>query len=439
MNKPHRSHIAKNSGLNYLSKIIPAVLSLVYTILLTNYLSADLYGVYNYLPVILTGFFTLFGGSFLNNIIWVFTARTKTKDVFKKIFFIEVAILVLMIISIILFGKMVLTYFGIGYQDYLFVASLFLIVTPINTMFITFFKGFSRFGKILYAAIIENVLTLTLIFAVIYLNLGLWGAFFGKAIALTASIAYLAYHYKKTHVINNPIKFKEIKEYGKWNLISNFLRESSNQIQLIGMGIFLNAATLGLYYLGEKISKIILSNFSMSISETVYSKNSENYLDKKKIELHTSTAVKYGFIINIILGVGIIVLAPLLVSILFPKYMGVLPFLWMFVVYEIIQSQNPVSGIFDSINKTKTNVRLSGLVLATILFITLPLTYLFNIWGVLAGIIITAELKYIYTLHLLKLEGINIGIIPQKRDFLSLLRIVKSKVFSYLNTIKNRA
>ena len=92
----------KNTFFSYLSKNLPAVIAFVYTIIISNLLGPESYGLYNYLPALLVGFLVLFGGDFFDNLLWTFTSRTKSKNLFKKIFVIEIALIIIILIIVMI-------------------------------------------------------------------------------------------------------------------------------------------------------------------------------------------------------------------------------------------------------------------------------------------------------------------------------------------------
>ncbi len=417
----------KNSFFSYLSKIVPAIFSFIFTLIISNYLGPEMYGVYNYLPAVLIGFFSLFGGEFLYNLLWNFTSKTKSKEFFKKILLLILILAGIIFILINLFGPSAMQFIKAGHHELIPIASIFILLFPINAAFMTLFKGFSKFGKVFKAALIEN--TITLIFSIIliiYFGFGVEGAFISRFIALVFSITIYFREYKKIHFTKNKVNPVEIKKFITWNIISNFIRELNNQIFVISIGLFINKKLIGIYYLGEKISTIALSSPSSAISDALYSKNNENYLNKNIISRHTSLAIQINMIITIILGVIVFALTPAIVQHLFPNYSELLIFMPLMIISQIIQSQGPLFKIFDSINETKNNLKTNILFLILTISFIIPSTIYFGLLGLLIAAIISTEIRYITTIRILRKYDILINPFPTKTSIAILLK----KIFS---------
>ena len=155
------------------------------------------------------------------------------------------------------------------------------------------------------------------------------------------------------------------------------------QIELIIMGISMNAALLGGYYLMDKITKILMSNVSFSMQEIVFSKNSEDYNDKEKIAWYAGKAIRMGFIINLLLGIASMLVIPIMIMVIFPNFTYTIPYVGLFLLVLLVRSQQPLAGIFDSINETKNNFKLSAVNLVLEIVVLVPLTYFFALWGYL--------------------------------------------------------
>ncbi|MFA5358182.1 MAG: oligosaccharide flippase family protein [archaeon] len=422
---------AKNTLFNYLSKIIPAGASFIFTLIISNYLGPANYGIYNYLPAVFVGFVTLFGGDFLSNLLWTFTAREKSIDLFKKILLIQLGIVATFFVAVNIFGPAIMRLIGVSYEELVPIASIFLLLTPVNTIFMTLFKGFSRFGKVLKAALIENITTLALsVILIIFLGFGLTGAFIARFAAIIASTAYYYIQLKQIKFSAKKIDLAAIKKFCVWNAAASFVRESSNQIYTISIGIFINAQTLGLYYLGDKIAGTIMNSPSNAITETIFSKNSGDYKNKKLIGRQTSLAIKTSLVISIIIGALLLFFAPLLLSIAFPKYLGLLYFLPLIIIYQAVQVQSPMTTVFNSINETKNNFKLNSLFLFLTIIFVVPSTFAFGITGFLVSTIIATELRYIATILILRKEGVYLSILPGKSDLLFMFNFLRDRLKS---------
>jgi len=431
--------MVKSSIFNYLSKVLPSVVAFAYTILLTTYLGPENYGLYNYIPAVLVGFFSLLGGTFLNNILWTFTARKKSKDFFIKIMIATLILSVLLALSANILSSTIMDFFKISQPELVLIISIFLIVSPVNTIFVALFKGFSKFGIALKAALVENIITLIFIAALVaVLNFGLMGAFIAKILALGLSIAYLKITSKNLYFSGKKVTRNEIKRYGFWNILTNFLREAMKQVELIIMGTSINATLLGGYYLIDKLTKIIISNLSFSMQEIVFSKNSEDYGNKEKIAWYAGKAIRIGFILNLILGALSMVVIPIIILFIFPSFAYAIPYLGIFVLTLLVRSQQPLTGIFDSINETKNNFKISVFNIILLVAVLVPLTYFFSLWGYLVSCLIISELSYFYNLQMLKRYKIMVKVIPTAQDAQETLAILINLIRGTLIKISMR-
>lgn len=421
-----REKILKSTFFNYLSKVLPVIISLAYTYLLTNSLGQAGYGLYNYIPAFLTGLIALFGGSFINNILWTFTARLKSNYLFKKIILLTGLIGIFISITSILFYPSIYSGVNENYLNILTIMTIFLLLVPINNVYLTLFKGLSSFGKGLKATLIENIITLIgVIFFVNIAEYGLIGAFISKGIGVFASIIYLNFKLKKLKLTKTKTNFNELKKYGSWNFLMHVLRESTKQIFVIVLGVFVNVALIGQYYLIDKLTKVSISNISTAVQETMLSKNSENYDKRKIISEQTGKAIRITFIINILLGILSIIFIPVILEIFFKPFAVGPDLVILFVLTLIVRSQSPMSGIFDAINETKNNFKIYSLTLILTMIILLPMSFYFSLTGYLFSDFIITELQYLYTLKLLRKENIALQIIPTKTDFFDLIKIMK--------------
>jgi O-antigen/teichoic acid export membrane protein len=415
----------KNTFFSYLSKNLPAVIAFVYTIIISNLLGPESYGLYNYLPALLVGFLVLFGGDFFDNLLWTFTSRTKSKNLFKKIFVIEIALIIIILIIVNVFSGYVSGIIGIADQELILIASLFLIFTPINSLFGVLFKAFSKFGTILKATLIESVTTLGLsIIFVVFLGMGLEGAFISRFIAIFVSILFLARQMKTLKFENKPISRKAIWKFSKWNISSKFIRNLKNQLQTIIMGVLISPAALGFYYLGQKITNIFVLNATNALAETLFSKNSENFDKKDLISIQTSFAIKASLLLNIIFGIILLLIAPIVVNIVFPQYTNVLIYIPLFAIHAVVMAQAPVTNIFDSINETQNNLKLGVLMLVLVFVLMLPLTMLFGLFGLMIAFILFSEINVLATIFLLRKHDVYISVIPRLKDIIELKRIL---------------
>ncbi|MFA5357627.1 MAG: oligosaccharide flippase family protein [archaeon] len=420
---------AKNTFFNYLSKTVPAGASFLFTLIISNYLGPENYGIYNYLPAVLVGFATLLGGDFLNNLLWAFTARNKPKDLFRKVLIAEIFIIIAIFLAANLFGPSLMQLLGKNHQELLSIASIFVLLTPVNTIFMTLFKAFNRFGKVLKATLIENFTTLVFsAILIIVLKMGLEGAFIARFIAIATSLIFYYIQYKKLEFSKKKANPAEIKRFVSWNALASFVKEFTNQIQTIFLGVFINSYLIGLYYLGTKIVGLVLDSPVSAISEANFSKNSENYLKKDKISTQTSLTIKISIFATAALGIFLLVVSPFVLNLLFPDFIELYNYLPLFILYSLIQSQGPMIKIFDSINKTKNNLKINIVMLLLTLAIIIPLTFLFGLVGWLVSIIIATEIRYIVLLELLKKHGIKISVIPRAKDLRAILELAKKVI-----------
>jgi len=414
---------ARNTFFNYLSKMIPAVVSFIFTLLISNYLGPENYGLYNYLPAVIVGFATLLGGEFMSNLLWTFTARKKSKGFFKRIFYVNLLIIVALFVGINIFGPQAMAMLNTSHSELIPLASIFLLLTPVNTLVITLFKGFSKFGKVLKAATIENVITLAVsAVLIIPLQMGLAGAFIARFVAIAASLIFYYAAYKKLEFSNAKVNAGEVKKYCGWNIVASLIRNLNIQIVTIASGLILNAVTLGIYYLGQKITAIAIANISNTISEIMWSKNSENYKNKELIGKQTSIAIKVSLLITAALCVPFLIISPLIINWLFPGYTELIFYVPAFLILLVVQAQAPLTSMFNSINRTKNNARMYLVALALTFVLTLPLTYFFGLMGLLIANMITSEIIYLTIIYLLKKEDICVSVIPSWRD----ITLVKS-------------
>jgi O-antigen/teichoic acid export membrane protein len=155
-----------------------------------------------------------------------------------------------------------------------------------------------------------------------------------------------------------------------------------------------------------------------------------DYKNKKLIGRQSILAIKTSLVISIIIGALLLFFAPLLLSIAFPKYLGLLYFLPLIIIYQAVQVQSPMTTVFNSINETKNNFKLNSLFLFLTIIFVVPSTFAFGITGFLVSTIIATELRYIATILILRKEGVYLSILPGKSDLLFMFNFLRDRLKS---------
>jgi len=430
---------AKNVLFSYTQKFFPLIFSFIYTIILANALGVKDYGLFMYLVALVIGFSKLFGSNLLNEIIMNFTAQTNSKKIFNRLFTAQYVLAFLVFTGLIFFGQaFIMGIEGSNFGIFIMVI-LLLFLNPLSTTFFALNREVRKFKNIFVAVLFENLISLVGIIIFIYFfGMGIEGAFYAKYASLIFSGLIYIYYFRKIKFTNNKVDKKAIANYGFFGAIGEFLKQALSQFELIAIGIFISPAALGIYYIAEKISNIVLNAPTTAISDVLFPVNSSNFKDKKKIEKYSSICMKGSLILTILISIALLLLSFPVLAIFFPAYIAAATFIPYIIVREYVKTFSSIKTILNSINKV--NHRTVQRVITVVIGITL-LILLIPPYGIIGLIIaqtitefIAITLAYII---LRKYNNIKVSLIPQKKDFIYFYLETKKLFNSFLRHSKN--
>ncbi len=430
----------KNSSFSFAEKLLPVLFSFTYTILLTAALSSAEYGLFNYIIAFALGFANLFGSTTLNNLLTNFTAQKSSKSLFKKVFIAEFLIAGAIFLGLMLFNNIIITSVGGTTLSIIIMAGAILFLNPLTTIFASLNKGMENFNRVFVASMLENLINLIFIaLFVVILGYGIEGAFYSKYLSLIGSALIYIFYLKKTSFKNKPINKKEVITYGKFSVIVEVIKEGGSMIQVIIMGLFIGPAILGVYYVARKVTSLALNAPSEAIGDVLFPLNSKNFNNKKNIENYSSICIKGAIILLVIMSIALIICAPLIIGIFFPKYTAALELIPLLALLFIFEGYRKIDTIFKSINKVQFNL-LQAIITFTIEIIVL---LIFVPWLGVKGLIIaqiiwSAINGFTGYLLLRKVGGIKLSLIPMPRDLKYFYKEIRHLIPILFKEVKNK-
>lgn len=422
-----------NTVLAFFAKVFPILISIGYTFFIAKVLGPEVYGEFLFVLAFIANLFLLFGAGSLNELLLVFYQKTPSKKFLLAVLGIEFAVAILLFAGFLIFGPS-LSFFETVSSDLLFWATFLILLLPFNTLALSFYKSTKQFGKLLKVSLLENGLNLLLALVAIFVfNLGVIGILLVKLFSIIVSALYsVSVFLRHDSPWSNKLPVPEMKKFMKWNFPHDLVRVLIHQARLIFVGLFISPIALGFYYFGQKICDFAFGTFNASISDVIFVYANQASKDLKKLGKYLSIAIRVSFYINIVVLIGLILLAPFFLDFLFPQYSGAYPILLLWGISYLTGPIAQVTHAFKVINRMDKAFALILVALAANIISLWFLAPLFNEFGIVMSLIITNFINFALYIPVLKTENIHINLIPQKED----LQILKDAKNNFLAKIK---
>lgn len=426
------------SGLfSYSGKVITILSSLVYTFLVANYLGPEKYGLVSYYISFTLGLMGTFGVYYFAGLVGVFMSRWKSRRFLKYNLFGVSVISISLFLGLYVFSEGIVNYLGKSNYDLLRVTSFLLLVIPYTLFYTWIFRSFKFFGKELKFNLIVGLINLVCAFVlVVILDYGAFGVVYALILSNIVGFAFLFLCSRRLKYLNKSIVFSEIKRYSIYGIPATFLNRIDNQILMVFMGLFIIDNDLGMYYIALKIVSNVLSIPVASLTEVILPYLSESSNDRRKVARYFSYNIKLSLIITSILSFIILVFSKPLLLFLFPGYIGSYPLMLMLIVLFLFYSLDPLNSLFMSLNRMDVIVRskFCGLI-GTLIFGLLLMPY-FGVYGLIMAQILNALVTRGILVYSLKSLGLEVEIIPRRRDFVYFLDSLNKLILTVFSRIR---
>lgn len=413
----------------YSSKILILLCSFLYTYFITNYFGPEKYGIVNYIFNFMTLIILLFGVQAASQTINIFTARTKSKEIFTTMVKIELGIVLLLFGSILVISRFFPSFFG-GYTELWQLGSITILLTPFYFNFIDLFESFKNFGKVLKLSVLEAATNLMLTYCLVfYLNFDISGVIIGKILSVILFIVVASFYSRKLPFLSNKPDLGEAKKYFKGMLSFNFLKKAYEQLVIIILGLFVSLGGIGTYYLYQKICMNLIGVPLATFSEVLVPFSSEKYNSKKKMLDYASQVIRISIILSLFIVILLLLFGGYFIRLLFPKFQNDLVILTLYSILAATSAFIPITDFFRITNKTQILSKVYVIILAFVIIFGSALTYLYSLAGLLITQIIVSGILYIYLLLAIRKEGYHLKLIPQIKDLI----LMKNAIFLLVN------
>lgn len=361
-----------------------AVLGFAANVVLTIYLSPEIFGIYITVLSII---------AFLNYFsdIGLAASLIQRNDISDEdvstAFTIQQGIIVSLIIIGFLLTDPILRFYELGFDGrilyWALLASFF--ISSLKTIPSVFLERSVRFHKIVLVQVIENTCFYVVVAVLAIKGFGLLSFAYGVLIrAVTGLVVMYSISFWMPRVGISRKSAKHLLSYGVPFQSMSFLALFKDELVNLFLGKIVGFQVLG--YIGwakrwaESMLRIIMDN----ISRVVFPIFSRIQHDHEKQRNVIQKIIRYQSMILIPASLGMIVLMPLIVDILpkYEKWRPALPIFYIFVFSGLLSSYStPFINFFNGIGKVKISLTfmLAWTVLTWLLII--PLTRMFGMYG----------------------------------------------------------
>lgn len=241
------------------------------------------------------------------------------KDGFYSITFILSFVALITSILILIFSKQIALILFDGNTTISLLLSLSVLVTLINSSFISYFRTFQQMGAYSIITLVQTYVTVAVVIFIVESGYGLVGVVFGNVIIqiiiLLFTMAFVI------HQIGFKFpKFHNIKEYLSFGVptvpgnLSNWMIDLSDRYII---GILIGIAFVGYYSPGYTLGNIILmllAPFTFLLAPLLSSYYDQNKIEE--VEIHLQYSLKYFLLLSIPAVFGLSILSKPLLTVL---------------------------------------------------------------------------------------------------------------------------
>jgi O-antigen/teichoic acid export membrane protein len=421
-------YFSKLLAFKYASELIIICFALFFSFFAANLLGPEKYGLITYLMGFIGGLPLIFGFEAFYDLLKVYSSKTKSRQLVKKIMLFAGLSLLILFVLIILFANNLQLFLQKGDVDLIMLLSILVFLVPVAPLLQSILSGFKSFGKILKLVILEKVFDLVglLVFFFVF-DLGFLSVFFARVFSLCAIIVLSVFFIKKLDFAKTNVSWDGIKKFSSQSVISNILKGLSIQLELWMFGSLLTLGAFGIFYLIKRISLYSFDTIQNALSEVLLPFLSEQSKKEVLIE-YTSKAIKFQVLLNLVLFVLFVTAVPFLISILFPKYVEGVLIIPLLGIGFLFNFSAPLSRLIKSINKNWILGVSFGISLLFILifgFLLIPTVGLYGAAIVFASNKILMSFILLFSCYFV---GYKVEVIPRKKDLIFFILSIKKLI-----------
>lgn len=292
-----------------------------------------------------------------------------------------------------------------------------------------------QFKKIVKISVPASIASGTLAVVLAIANFGVW-ALISQVIFMPLISVY--FYYSDKHWLPEK-KFqisslKSLLSLSAYMLLFNLIKQISERVYLLVIGIVFSTATTGIYYFADRLRSVLISQLNASLQEVTLSAMARENKESRKLELYFKYLKSTSTLLTFIIFYIFIFSETLFSIFLDPKWSDAALYINYMVSTSVLISLNSMAiNLNTTKEKTKQIFYLSiaeKVLLAFIVFYTMR----YSIEAILLGELIITALSFISLLALTKfnfnvnltyqLNKIIISIIPAFLSFLSTYTII---------------
>ena len=417
----------KGVGFSYGTKISMLVFGVLYTYLIANYLGPVDYGIVSYYVALVISIISMGGIYFLQSLYNIFIPRSKSKPFFIKILKWQYCLAFLLFLVIFIFAETIAEF--LHKEEFLFLryAAFLLLLLPLHDSFISLFKSFKMFEKVLKVNVVMSLANLCLAFLlVVSLSFGIYGVIYARIISLIIGILIFIWFSKRLHFLNRIINIVDIKKYSRGAFMVSLFKSFGEFSFTIFIGMFLTSTTLGLFYIAQKLAGCVIGSFQNSINDVVIPFVAEDYKDKPFLNKYLSYSIKLSLILS---GIAIILLVfvckPLLI-LFFPDYVSAYFIIILYSIVVLLSSFTILNSAFLSQNRMDILAKIYLYDLVVVIIFSPLLMPVYDVYGAIIVLILCTIVKAIFLFRYLKELGLSVDFIIRKDDIKYFFGMLKS-------------
>lgn len=257
--------------------------------------------------------------------------RSMSKRLFRELAFLKIG-LGLLLVSALFFGAdVVARIYGKDIGYYIQLASFLVGIRAIRSTAQVFLGAIVSL-KALGASAVEEVSKLFLIsgfffFSELSISRVLIATLTGASLALVYMVINMSREYSTFFsgiATTRAFLLKDVvKKYGLWVLVRNAIKKAAKPIQPWLIVTFLGAEAVALYTLAANLVTMVKDLFPAASSSLI----AWEVNNKERLRVIFTRGIKYSFLYGLLLAAVSFIFVPLIVSVLFPKYLPAMPLL----------------------------------------------------------------------------------------------------------------
>jgi len=337
--KSIRSVVARGVAISAAGNLSLRFLDMGIAVLLLRLLSIFEFGLYQ-LALATYNFATSFFLSGLENVVVndVSQNLATNKNKARAIFTFYAYFLVLMALAlwaVFFFGSAFLRpWIPVG-SNYLKIISFLFLLAPLETVLKMKFQILLDFGWATAFRVLRDISRIVVIVGVFWFSsFGVVGALWSLVGAVGIPIVIALIGYRRQGLLKI-LNFAEIREaasdlffrHGKWALLDDFVSNSGSNIHPFLIRWLVGTEAVALFAVAQKLYSYTLTLFPIrEILTPILPRVSD---DLERLKSHINKATKYATVAFFILAIASAIGAPVIVYILFPKYIPSLPLFYI--------------------------------------------------------------------------------------------------------------